>query len=309
MPCCARLSYIASLDRPSSCPGPPDIVPIGHISVMPQPWTIWRPWRSPNASSIARGGAAPPTVIDRIVERSQRSGAASSAWRMPIQIVGTPALSVTLSCSNASRRLSGSRWGPGKHLLRADEAAGEREAPCVRVEHRNDGQDRVALVHAEEVRGREGVECDRAMRVDDALRQARGAAREAHRRRRALVEVAIGERALVGRGDEILVVDRALGRVARADRDHVLEADAVDELRGERPQHLVDHEHAVARVRGDVRVVVGVQAEVQRVRDEAADRRADVRLEMLVVVPHQRGDAVAVVEAEAAQRDGEALGA
>ena len=69
------------------------------------------------------------------------------------------------------------------------------------------------------------------------------------------------------------------------------------------------HEHAVARVRGDVRVVVGVQAEVQRVRDEAAGGRADVRLEVLVVVPHQRGDAVAVVEPEAAQRDGEALGA
>ena len=147
------------------------------------------------------------------------------------------------------------------------------------------------------------------MRVEDALRQARGAAREAHRSRRALVEVAVGERALVGRGNELLVVDRAVGRVARADGDHVLEADPVDELRGERPQHLVDDEDAVARVRGDVRVVVGVQAEVQRVRDEAADRRADVRLEMLVVVPHQRGDPVAVVEAEAAQRDGEALGA
>ena len=32
---------------------------------------------------------------------------------MPIQIVGTPALSVTFSCSNASSRLSGSRCGPG----------------------------------------------------------------------------------------------------------------------------------------------------------------------------------------------------
>ena len=87
----------------------------------------------------------------------------------------------------------------------------------------------------------------------------------------------------------------------------MLEADPVDELRRERPEHLVDDEHAVARVRGDVRVVVGVQPEVERVRDEAADRRADVRLEVLVVVPHQRADAVAVLEAEAAQRDGEPL--
>ena len=33
---------------------------------------------------------------------------------MPIQIVGTPAESVTRSETNASRRLSGSRCGPGK---------------------------------------------------------------------------------------------------------------------------------------------------------------------------------------------------
>ena len=32
---------------------------------MPQPWMMWRPCRSPNASIIARGGAAPPTVIVR----------------------------------------------------------------------------------------------------------------------------------------------------------------------------------------------------------------------------------------------------
>ena len=62
-------------------------------------------------------------------------------------------------------------------------------------------------------------------------------------------------------------------------------------------------------MRGDVRVVVGVQAKVQGVRDEAADRSADVRLEMLVVVPHQGGHPVAVAQAEPAERDGEALGA
>ena len=108
-------------------------------------------------------------------------------------------------------------------------------------------------------------------------------------------------------GEQLLVVDRAFGRVAGADGDHVLEADAVDELRRERPQHLVDDEHAVARVRGDVRVVVGVQAQVQRVRDEASDRRADVGLEVLVVVPHERPDPVAVVEPEPAERDRQAL--
>jgi hypothetical protein len=31
---------------------------------------MWSPWRSANASIIARGGAAPPTVMKRIVEVS-----------------------------------------------------------------------------------------------------------------------------------------------------------------------------------------------------------------------------------------------
>ena len=81
---------------------------------MPQPCVMWRPCRSPKASIIARGGAAPPTVIVRIRERSQPPGLASSACRIPIQIVGTPALTVTCSPSKASSRLWGSRCGPGK---------------------------------------------------------------------------------------------------------------------------------------------------------------------------------------------------
>ena len=116
-PCWARLSYAAAPESPRSWPGAPEIVPIGHISVMPQPWVMWMPWRSPNASISARGGAEPPTVIVRMRDRSQPCGFASSACRIPIQIVGTPALAVTPSSTKASRRLSGSRCGPGKTCL------------------------------------------------------------------------------------------------------------------------------------------------------------------------------------------------
>ena len=42
-------------------------------------------------------------------------------------------------------------------------------------------------------------------------------------------------------------------------------------------------------------------------RDEAADRRPDVRLQMLLVVPHERADAVAVLEAERPQGDRQPL--
>jgi hypothetical protein len=89
----------------------------------------------------------------------------------------------------------------------------------------------------------------------------------------------------------------------------VLEPDPLGELLRERPQHLVDDEHAVARMARDVRVVVRVQPEIHRVRHEPARRCPDVRLEVLVVVPHERRHAVAVLEAEAAQRDREPLGA
>ena len=197
--------------------------------------------------------------------------------------------------------------GPGEDLLRADERAAEREAPGIRVEHRHDGEDGVALRQPEQPDGGERVDRDRAMRVDDALGKPRRPAREAHRGRCALVDVAIRERALVRRGEELLVVDRTLGRLARPDGDDVLEADAVDELRCERPEHLVDDEHLVAGVRGDVGVVVGMETQVERVRDEAADRRPDVRLEVLVVVPHEGGDAVAVFETQAAKCHRETL--
>ncbi len=79
---------------------------------MPQPWTTLRPWRLKPAI-IARGAAEPPTSIPFMRERSQRSGSASSIARMPIQIVGTPAVQVTCSCTKSSSRLSGSRNGPG----------------------------------------------------------------------------------------------------------------------------------------------------------------------------------------------------
>jgi hypothetical protein len=51
-------------------------------------------------------------------------------------------------------------------------------------------------------------------------------------------------------------------------------------------------------VRRDVADVVRVQAQVERVQDEAAARDAEVRLEVLVVVPAERRDAVAALEPE-----------
>ena len=84
----------------------------------------------------------------------------------------------------------------------------------------------------------------------------------------------------------------------------MLEAGALAEVLDERPEHLVRDEDAIARVRRDVGQVVGVQAEVQRVRDHPAHRDADVGLEVLVVVPGEGADAVAVLQAELVAQGG-----
>ena len=101
---------------------------------------MWRPWRFSKPSIIACGAAAPPTIIDRSRDRSHLSGSASSSCRIPIQIVGTPAVTVTFCSTKASSSDGGSRCGPGKTCSDADERAREREAPGVGVEHRHDRQ-------------------------------------------------------------------------------------------------------------------------------------------------------------------------
>ena len=193
---------------------------------MPQPWTMCRPCRSPNASIIARGGAAPPTVMNRIEERSHLPGFASSACRIPIQIVGTPAETVILCSTNPSSRVSGSMCGPGKACLTpfSVEENGKHHAFAWNIgttgRHTSSAWMPRRRVH------RERVERDRAMRVEDALGPAGGAARVTHRRGRVLGQVAVRELRLVRVGEELLVVDRPVRRRAVADRDDVLEAAA-----------------------------------------------------------------------------------
>ena len=59
------------------------------------------------------GTADPPTIISRSWSRFQRSGSASSASRIAIHTVGTPAVTVTSSSASSSSTLSASRRGPG----------------------------------------------------------------------------------------------------------------------------------------------------------------------------------------------------
>jgi len=81
----------------------------------------------------------------------------------------------------------------------------------------------------------------------------------------------------------------------------VLDLRLVQKLLDERRQTRVDDERTVACMCGDVADVVRMEAQVERVQDEATARDTEVRLEVLVVVPAERGDAVTALEAKLAQ--------
>ena len=84
-------------------------------------------------------------------------------------------------------------------------------------------------------------------------------------------------------------------------------AGGVADLLGERQQALVDDQRPVAGVARDVADVARAQADVERVQDEPAARDPEVRLEVLVVVPAERRNPVAALEAEPTEPDGELL--
>ena len=139
-PCMRALVVPRGAREPCSWPGAPEIVPIGHISVMPQPCVTCSPWRSWKASIIARGGAAPPTVIvGSRRDPSRRVGVERLQDPHPDRgHAGGDGDVLVLEVLEQAHRVE---VRPGEHLLRADHRAGEREAPRVGVEHRHDGED------------------------------------------------------------------------------------------------------------------------------------------------------------------------
>src|SRR5262249_23634789 len=133
----------------------------------------------------------------------------------------------------------------------------------------------------------------RAVRVDNALRAAGRAARVAHRRGFALVELRIAP-VLGGRaGQELLV--RVL------DDEDMLDLRLAGELLVQRHKAAVDDERAVAGMSRDVADVLRVQPQVERVEDESAAGNAEVRLQVLVVVPAESRNAVAAFEPDAVE--------
>jgi len=135
------------------------------------------------------------------------------------------------------------------------------------------------------------------VRVDDAARPAGRATRVTHRGGLALVELRVHPLVRIGGREQLLI------RVLH-DPD-VLDLRPLPELVEQRQERAIDDHGAVAGVLGDVVQVVRMEAEVERVEDEAAARDAEVRLVVLVVVPAERRHTVPTVEARFAQGHGQ----
>ena len=285
------------------------------VSVMPQACSDPRrrvPSRTPPGASAAppsrrRGPAAATRGRRRAPGCARAARSRSSAPRRRSWAV--------LGLDQPDQRLG--LQEPVRHdQVRAGHHRGVRQAPGVRVEHRHHRQHPVVLRQRRtRCPVQTPIECryDRPVAVDDALRVPGGAAGVAHRRRRPLVQFGPAERVGLG-GEQVLVGVHltARRRPGRARRPPSVTCSGHDDVpdRGGVRQHLgqqrhqgrVDDDHVVARVGGDVADHLRVEPQVQRVQHRAHGRNGQVGLEMLGVVPHQRGHALVAVHAEAAQR-------
>ena len=193
----------------------------------------------------------------------------------------------------------------GKDQLDAHHRRAVRNAPAVGVEHRRHRQDAVlggeipviGLVRDQR------VQHHRAVRVHDAFRPAGRAGRVAHRDRIILVVPGILETLRCG-GEEFLVIDVRRGNRRAGERhdDDLLEPHLITELCEQRQQAIVDDEKAILGVMGDPRDLFRREAQVERVRHAAGGRNPEVAFEMRVVIPAERGDAVALLQSRRQQR-------
>jgi hypothetical protein len=159
----------------------------------------------------------------------------------------------------------------------------------------------------------QGVQHGRAVRVDDALAAAGGARRVAHGDGVVLVVSGVDERVGVRIREEAFVVEMPCRRIDRCARerhdDDFLEGVRCGELAVQRQQDVVDDQEAVVGIGGDPAELVGRQAQVERVHHAPGGGDAEVALEVGVMVPAQRRDAIARAQAETLQRRRQPAGA
>ena len=93
------------------------------------------------------------------------------------------------------------------------------------------------------------------------------------------------------------------------DDDDVVEVPCRPEGFEHLEQRLVDDDHLVLGIVDDVGELVGEQPGVQGVDDRAHRGDREIQLQVLALVPQQRGHRVSLADAERGQRAGKATGA
>ncbi len=226
-------------------------------------------------------------------------------------MVGTAPLRVTFSSLIRCGERVGLEVGAGEDEVGAGEDRSVGEAPGVGVEHGDHRHDAVVGADADRVGHAlpQGVQDVGAVRVEDALGVAGGAARVAEAGGLAVVEV--GEVVAGVLCVEQLLVAVRVGEVAGvavADDDVVLDGlEGGGELLEDGDERVLDQDHLVLGVVDDVGELLGEEAHVEGVEDGAHAGHGHVDLEVLADVPGEGGDAVALLDAQLVERGRELL--
>ena len=220
---------------------------------------------------------------------------------------------VTFSSSISLASGSACRKRAGHDQVGAHQAGLVRQAPGVGVEHGHDRQDAVGRAGADRLGHARphGVQHRRAVRVQDALGVARGAAGVTEGGGLVLLELGVLVARALG-GQQLLVVQlaRQLGLGALAHDHEVLDGLELVGHLGQRLDQRGVHQHdLVLGVVGHVHQLLLEQADVQRVQHGAHGGHGHVGLQVLLGVPGVGGHAVAVAHAQLGQRGAQALGA
>ncbi|MEZ6070220.1 MAG: hypothetical protein R3C10_08055 [Pirellulales bacterium] len=148
------------------------------------------------------------------------------------------------------------------------------------------------------------------MRVDDPLAAARRPRRVTHRRRLALIQLGIDVVAGIVLRQQLLVVDHSFGqrRVGLADHDNVLKGHARSDRVVDIKQTLIDDQHSIVSVIGDVGDLFMGKPQVERVQHGPSRRNAKVGLLVLGMVPAERRHAIAAPDSQRRQGERELFG-
>ena len=166
--------------------------------------------------------------------------------------------------------------------------ASERESPAVYMKHGGSEKCAVVLGDCATIRHRlrHGVQHQRSMRIENAFRASRGAGGEAHGGTVQLVNQR-GTEISFDCAQPLFVILVADGhRAAMWHHPNALEGNFILEFLENGQEHVVANQKAILRMIGDVGDFVGMQAEIERVKNPSCDRHTEVRFQMHVVVPH-----------------------